>query len=233
MIKCGSLTYKAKKQGPLQRSVADESFVKDRAFREFVTGWVQKFREPTIDNPFERFVYMWVTFNAWASLVVPDRSRNHQDSYLIHSVASDDCLQLRFIELQDDTGFAAATNKLVALGPVFQVLWIRNKYLQAWNAEQESREDYVRHLMDKDPYHPSQSGGIPAFAPACAEYHLSKEESIPNDWPHVLHMIYLIRCNLFHGGKTYDSTRDRLFVELASDILRAVWMPEINRHLQE
>jgi hypothetical protein len=57
------------------------------------------------------------------------------------------------------------------------------------------------------------------------------QEPIPVDWPHVIAMIYQVRCDLFHGGKNYSKDRDRLFISLAYRILWEVWKDELSGHL--
>ena len=48
-------------------------------------------------------------------------------------------------------------------------------------------------------------------------------QHVPLDWAHTLHAIYMVRCSLFHGGKSFRSGGDATFVELAAVLLCAVW----------
>ena len=233
--KCDTLTWKAKDQPGL--NVVDC----DSELWRFVETWIKRFkrREPAprtrnrtrspssaLDDEFENFIYLWVSVNAWASMAVPDQSRNHEDAYLVQSMSKDAALNAHFANLLENQRFREDVEKFAALGPVFQVLWMRNHHISAWQRNAgESRSDFVARLFVDDPFHrnPGRAQIFPAFAPACAKTHLDAGESIPADWPHLLHMIYQIRCNLFHGGKTYESTADRDFVDYAFKILWRVW----------
>ena len=219
MPNCKQLTWKAKGQSGLNR-VHDNFEV-----LRFAETWIKKFRDTHEDNFAEKFIYLWVTVNAWTSMCVPDITKNHEDAYLIHSMASDPKFLDRFSRLSTNNKvFKSKVDKFISLAPVFQVLWLRNNHIPAWNMN-ESREDYVKQARIQNPYHQGQR--YPAFAPACAFEHFDSNESVPADWPHLIHMIYQVRCNLFHGGKSYDSMRDRHFIELAYFILWSMWKYEL------
>jgi hypothetical protein len=235
--KCDTLTWKAKDQPGL--NVVDC----DSELWRFVETWIKRFkrREPAprtrnrtrspssaLDDDFENFIYLWVSVNAWASMAVPDQSRNHEDAYLVQSMSKDAALNAHFANLLENQRFREDVANFAALGPVFQVLWMRNHHIRAWRrSDGESRSDFVARLFEDDPFHrvpgKTQMQVFPAFAPACAKTHFDAGESIPADWPHLLHMIYQVRCNLFHGGKTYESAADRDFVNYAFTILWRVW----------
>lgn len=165
-------------------------------------------------------------------MAVPDPSRNHEDAYLVHSMAHDPLLNSHFKELLENEKFLNDVTEFASLGPVFQVLWLRNKGVNPWHmAEGESRSEYVSRIFrDKDPFHRLPKGTFPAFAPACAWTHLSEGKPIPHDWQHLLHMIYQVRCNLFHGGKSYESAADQVFVDFAFKILWRVWRQVVPTH---
>lgn len=223
MPNCKQLTWKAKEQPGLNR-VRDNPEIE-----RFAKTWIRKFRETHEDNFAEKFIYLWVTVNAWASMCVPDATKNHEDAYLIHSMASDQEFLERFSRLiNENKEFKTKVDELVSLAPIFQVLWMRNNRIAPWDMEAERREDYVKSLKTQNPYNKGRDGiQYPAFAPVCAFEHFDLNEPVPPDWPHVLHMIYQIRCNLFHGGKSYDSQRDRRFIELAYSILWSIWEYEL------
>lgn len=225
MPNCGQLTWKAKEQSGLNRT-PDTS-----ELWNFARTWINRFKHTHEGNFAEKFIYLWVTVNAWLSMSVPDASKNHEDAYLIHSMASDQTFKERFLMIvKDDENFRDKAKELISLAPVFQVLWMRNNHIGSWDMN-ETRKEYIENIKSKNPYHNTRDGQkYPAFAPACAFEHLDISEPIPLDWPHVLHMIYQIRCNLFHGGKSYDSMRDKLFIELAYTILWKIWKQEIPSH---
>lgn len=240
---CGELIYRAKGQGRLRCDDIDP----ESDLWRFVGTWIRRLREldpeqdlgaggrsrnSRSDHYFERFIFLWVSVNAWASMVVSDRSRNHEDAYLVHSLARDPVLNEHFHCLLENRRFLDDASAFAALGPVFQVLWLRNNNIGAWRRDAgEPRMDYVASVFARDPFHRKADRLYPAFAPACAKKHLDAGESIPADWPHLLHMIYQVRCNLFHGGKTYESSADRAFVDFAFRILWRVWRQVLPRKM--
>jgi hypothetical protein len=201
---------------------------RDSEIWRFSRTWLRRLRTTSEQNYVERFIYLWVTFNAWAAQVVPAESQNHLDRYLIRCVAGSERFRRRFDSLMEtNRQFRCSVESLCRIGPVIKVLWLRNRGIAQWDIERESRHDYLRGISDR-----LETAGRPLpFSPDCALHHLRAGEGIPADWPHVLWMIYQVRCNLFHGGKDYDSARDRVFIELAQSILWEIWHPEIPSEL--
>jgi len=110
---------------------------------------------------------------------------------------------------------------------------MRNNHVDGWDFDRESRLEFVHRVIERNPYNTSNKGEkFPAFSPSCALEHITVGESIPKTWPHVIHMIYQIRCNLFHGGKNYSEERDRIFIELAYSIAWEMWKPELPERLR-
>jgi len=225
LFPCGHLTYRANRQVGLNQVDIDSGLW------PFLRTWLRKLTSDgagSADKQFERFIFLWVSVNAWASMAVPDQSKNHEDAYLVHSMAADPTLNSTFTELLENPHFYAEVSAFAALGPVFQTLWLRNNNVSPWDKSQiDARQDYVDQVFKEDPFHRKttgrQSDVHPAFAPACARTHRLAGEQIPVDWPHLLSMIYQVRCNLFHGGKTYRGSTDHLFVDHAFKILWRVW----------
>jgi hypothetical protein len=197
----------------------------DGLFCKFARGWIKKIQDPK-SNIFERFIYLWMTFNSWLSMVVPDDSKNDQDRYLLDTIAGSERFGERFDDLwTGNDQFQGWAEDFAGIGPVFKVIWLKNNGIPPWNEEKEERREYVKMVLEKNPYKKSS----PQFFPSCSfKRHISDEGDvqIPIDWPHIVHMIYQVRCNLFHGGKAYDSSRDRIFVELAFNILWAMFQEE-------
>jgi hypothetical protein len=233
-IQCNELIWRARNQGDLGRYFADDTFHEDKALIDFMKKWIGRYIVTKTSNPVEKFIYLWVTFNAWGTLVVPDRTQNHMDTYLIHCIANDSRFQGRFNELLDENRFSQNSKELISYCPIIKVLWMRNKNIRAWDETTESRAEFIQRIHRNDPYDVNRNGRpVPAFAPSCSfGEHLDRNEPIPLDWPHTLHAIYQIRCNLFHGGKTYDSKQDRRFVKLAHSILWEMWWPEVPNSLK-
>lgn len=226
MPKCSELTCRAKKIQTMNRN-GDS-----RQLWDFVRTWISKFDSTDETNVAEKLIYLWVTVNAWASKSVPDLTKNHIDAYLVHCMAKDRELSQRFDHLyKTDINIKTNIDEFIGLAPVFQSLWLNNKGIQMWDAA-ESRSDFVAMVFENKPFITNKNDKgetriYSAFAPLCALDHITNGEPIPADWPHLLSMIYQVRCNLFHGGKNYNREADRKFIELAYKILWDVWKDEL------
>lgn len=146
-------------------------------------------------------------------------------------MAKDNDLTERFNKLyQVDLEFHSTVDSFLDLAPVFQALWLNNNGIDPWNIA-DDRRGFVNRVVAKQPFIISVRNDkeirFPAFSPACALEHLQADEAIPADWPHLISMIYQVRCNLFHGGKNYNRESDRKFIELAYKILWDVWKVEL------
>jgi hypothetical protein len=226
---CKKLTSRAKDIKSLQRPKNMPPQERPYEFEAFFRSWLKKIIKTSETNYAEKMIYLWVTINAWASIVVPDKTINHLDSYLIHAMAKNSVFNVRFNELMENNNeFSSNAKELLSLAPVFQVLWLRNKEIHLWDSTTMDRLDYAKLVFKQYPYSIKKEGDEPIahFSPRCAETHILSGEDIPNDWPHTLHSIYQIRCNLFHGGKNYANDRDRRFIELAYLILWEMFEPE-------
>ena len=70
------------------------------------------------------------------------------------------------------------------------------------------------------------------FAPSCFLHHQPSGTRlaaydpvhVPLDWAHTLHAIYMVRCSLFHGGKSFRYGGDAEFVKLAAVLLCDIWL---------
>ena len=68
------------------------------------------------------------------------------------------------------------------------------------------------------------------YRPQCWELHtnhrignlLGDNSTVPLDWPHTLHALYVIRCNLFHGAKSRYSEGDARLVLYALQVLTSL-----------
>lgn len=229
MANCGQLTWRARAIQSLNRQHDNIELW------NFAKGWIQRFRETDENNVSEKLIYLWVTVNAWASKSVPDLSRNHEDAYLVHCMAKDKNLSDRFDSLYKvDAKFCELVNSFLDMAPVFQSLWLYNNEIDPWNLT-EDRYQFIKKVSERDPYIVSirngQENRFAAFSPACALDHIQSNENIPADWPHLISMIYQVRCNLFHGGKNYNRDSDRKFIELAYKVLWDVWKDELPQTL--
>jgi len=157
------------------------------------------------EKSFEPFIFAWISFNGWASCV----TGKDRDSDMVQCVA--DCTNLRHLFtdlLSSESDFASEVNQFAKLWPIFKAQDVRKHGYNS--APSNSREEIIKEF--------SRHADID-FAPECALYHMKRGEVIPRDWPHSLHTIYRVRCNLFHGEKSLHSEMDALIVKSAFDVL--------------
>ncbi len=176
--------------------------------KNLIKSWYDKALDQLECDPgqsFEPFIYLWIAFNAWSSCV----TGIDQDNILVRRVANCPRLRAMFLDFyQNDEQFELMTNQFADLWPIFRANNIRmeNQQQHQFNDRAEYIELYYQ---------------IPniEFKPKCSRYHVEKGEIIPRDWPHTLHTIYQIRCNLFHGEKSPHSEMDKTIVKTAFNVL--------------
>jgi len=118
-----------------------------------------------------------------------------------------------------------------SLWPIFKARALADEGISAWGTRgaDESRSEYRKLVF-------SGSIGTRDFSPSCFLEHqddCSDDQSIdpariPLDWEHTLAAIYMVRCNLFHGGKSFLTAMDAKFVFLSYEILSAVWWGSVD-----
>ena len=54
---------------------------------------------------------------------------------------------------------------------------------------------------------------------------------VPSDWPHVVHAVYQVSCNLIHGGRSFPTRENQTVADLAGLILWPMWLPEVPEQL--
>jgi hypothetical protein len=109
--------------------------------------------------------------------------------------------------VQESGPFRLTAEEFRRFWPVFKAQEVRRR--RAPRYPQGDRPDIIADYFGR---------GV-KFAPACFRRHSESGEEIPLDWPHVLSVIYQVRCNLFHGDKTPHSDIDRVLVHSAFQIL--------------
>ena len=208
--------------GPLDRSMAD------REFWAVANDWVMRSRRALGNQQhFEALIYSWISFNAWVGRVVVDRDKSSRDRFLVASAAMDESLSTRFCRvLQTDEGTAQAAHWFHSLWPVFKARSLSDHELDAWRgSEYEERTAFRTRCFDRrlgrGDWAPSCFIGHQPRCTSSVEYN---PEHVPLDWAHTLHAIYMVRCNLFHGGKSIRYSGDVEIVELAAVLLCAVWL---------
>ena len=194
----------------------------------FTHPWLRKADQAAADNEwFEAFICLWVVFNAWSSHVVADREQSEDDTYLWQAACLDSELASRFEKLLRDGGsFRNCAESFWAIWPVFKVRTLVDHGIGPWDWE-DSRRDYRATCFQK-------KLNIGDFGPQCYLDHQLQDAHtnggdplrVPLDWRHSLAAIYKVRCNLFHGGKSFLNSGDIRFCEFAYRILDSVWRPE-------
>lgn len=188
-----------------------------KEIEEFLRPWLARAEKREHWNDyFEAMIYLWVCFNAWLLYVVEDIGEELTDSFLVQAAGHDKILNDKFEQLkQADPGFAQLVAEFSALWPVFQVKALVKNGIEGWQQYdlEETRADYINRCLAR---------GLEQkyYSPKC---YLEHDRKPPADWAHTLSVIYRVRCNLFHGGKSFLYSRDREFVRYAFLILWHVW----------
>ena len=154
---------------------------------------------------FEPFIFAWISFNAWGSCVTGE----DRDAELVRRVANCPRLREMFENLRnEDANFKPVVQTFVDLWPIFKAQDIRRRgYFRAPSPDRAEVIQQYRQIPDV------------SFEPSCSFYHVDVSGAIPSDWPHCLHAIYRVRCNLFHGEKSPHSEMDARIVKSAFDVL--------------
>ncbi len=225
-----SLLPKGQTQADLPVRLLDPETLTDD-FWYFARDWLRRIgRAADADTDqarFDGFIYLWVVLNGWASQVITEPKRSDDDKFLVAALAWDPDLGSAFDRLKEhDPDFHRLTAEFASRWPVFRVTELRKLKIPFWNGDQ-TRAKYVRSVVQRPEKAPTKEN----YRPPCFRQHENeRHEEVgivwhgpPNDWPHTISAIYQVRCNLFHGGKTYEVSRDREFVGMAFRILWTVW----------
>jgi hypothetical protein len=172
--------------------------------RQLISGWFKRaWRERNCqqDEAFEPFIFAWFAFNGWAACVSDiDRDRD-----IIEALAADITINNDFARtIQINQDVSTCIERFVELLPIFDVKSLRRKgILRKFT---ENRQERVNYYL---------SHGANQFEPRCWQRHRDVGELMPVDWGHIIHAIYKVRCNLFHGLKAAHSEMDQIIVHSA------------------
>jgi len=145
--------------------------MEEKEIKNLVKTWYGKSKFE--QNPFSKFVFLWICFNAWISY----KSDKPRDSDMIKWLIRQDALTSDLISSYENS---------------------------------KETEPFIRNLKtlaNMPPIHDSRDGRKPIII---------KDE---NDFRNIVKGIYRIRCNLFHGSKQYDNSRNLKLVMISYRIL--------------
>ncbi len=209
----------------------DRSLLVSKEFMMFARPWLVRARKAGEDKkpqPFEGLIYLWVTFNAWLAQIAADRTKAEKDWYLVEAAARDVELQQKFNNLcRTDAAFEKDTTEFACLWPVFKVRALQEAGIPPWNKETKDRQSYCANSFDKLGNSMTHRDYAPScycdHQPSAADPWSYSSSNVPVDWPHTIDAIYKVRCNLFHGGKSFFYSSHELFVKLAFSLLWRMW----------
>ncbi len=193
--------------------------------KKLLTGWLVRAdvnsKQSSCENYFQPFIYLWIAFNSYL-LNVAEEDIGDQERDLIYAIAHDSEMNNKFTALYyNKTDFREIVDEFSSLWPIFRVKDLVREGIDGWRqySTDESREFYRNRIFQHNKNKVKKDRIL--FEPRCFMEHSC--EKPPSDWTHTLLAIYQIRCNLFHGGKSFLTSRDKEFVRYAYVILWEVW----------
>lgn len=194
--------------------------------RKLLKGWLDKADvkhtyDKSCGDYFQPFIYLWIAFNSYLTHAV-DETINDLERDLVYAAAHDEIMNDVFDSYYSGCEeFRETVNELSILLPIFNARDLFKEGIGGWqeNITDESRESYKEKIFNHNRV--SIKKKRIRFEPRCFQNHGCGEQLI--DWSHTLSAIYQIRCNLFHGGKSFLLSRDKDFVRYAYIILWRVW----------
>jgi hypothetical protein len=232
----------AAEASPVQQSSRDLYNFNSRPHdtRGLIQGWFDSAwarRECKAGDSFEPFIYAWIAFNSWGNCVTGE----DEDAAMIGTLARNSVLRRDFLRLLgDDSQFSTLSHRWHRKWPLFSVKHLTRAGITVQQDEYRSRKGRIAHYMqeaakadaeikenrvagksDKRTIHPK------LYRPECwadhSGYHpgekVGDNSAVPLDWPHTLHTLYAVRCNLFHGAKSRYSEADSKIVHSAFLVL--------------
>ncbi len=151
------------------------------------------------NNDFEAFIFVWFSFNGWASCV----TNTDRDAEFIKALSGNSRMNDDFKSLVDNNpSLAENAREFTSLLPIFDIKTLKHRRILTYD-NYDDRAERVEYYLNR---------GITQFEPACWKRHKDSGEDVPLDWKHILKAIYKVRCNLFHGQKAVHSEMDRQIV---------------------
>jgi hypothetical protein len=151
-------------------------------------------------SDFGSFAKAWMSFNGWMECI----TEAGNDGHMIAALAGNERLSDTFDDLMERSSeFRAHVQEFAAMWPVINVRDARRKLGRdaMWRfSRTELMDEAMRHGVKLQPV-AWNDGNSPT-------------------WPHLLQAIYGVRCNLFHGAKSPQNSRDHDLVVTCDQILR-------------
>jgi hypothetical protein len=158
----------------------------------FKHAWQE--RECAPQDSFEPFIFSWIALNGWAACCTElDQDRQWLDALIVAPQLYRDFEDA----LNKSLFLAQSAHDFHALWPVFKAQELRRLHIM--RHQHQDRLKTVEYYLRE---------GAHDYAPECWERHRDNGEDVPLDWPHILAVLYRVRCNLFHGDKAPHSEID-------------------------
>lgn len=150
-------------------------------------------------SAFSSFMCLWMAFNGWMECVTDAAN----DAEMIAVLADHQRLASAFeMLLRDSAEFRAKVEAFTNMCPVLSVRDVRRKL---------GRDAFLRYTQEQLRDEVLKRG---------IKYQPTDYLGGALNWPQLLRTIYLVRCNLFHGSKSPQNSRDHQLVVACDQVLR-------------
>jgi hypothetical protein len=150
-------------------------------------------------SAFSSFMNLWMGFNGWMECITDAPN----DAEMITALADHQRLVNAYEVLMTNSAeFRTKVEAFSGMWPVMNVRDVRRKL---------GRDAFWRYTPEQLMEEVLQRG--------IKHQPVGYEGGIPN-WSQLLRTIYLVRCNLFHGSKSWQNHRDHELVVTSDEILR-------------
>lgn len=164
--------------------------------------WSWKNKSENTRDDFDRFYFLWSQFNAWGLIVTLAK----YDSKMIDLLSKNRNIQQIYSQKIQDENRRYLRNDLNECTSSFPLPsyadLVRIDHRYPWKQNQGNAEYWGRISRAQ------ASGKSVKMSPRLH----------PTDWESVLHCMYAVRCNLFHGSKV-ASEGERNFINCFSNVL--------------
>lgn len=209
--------------------------------KDLIISWFLK--SESANNFIEKFIYLWISFEAWMKIVTFQRNDLLTESDVIKIISNDEELNNRFHEIfmrgkqNELKSYALDFSEML---PIFDSRFVFDAKVEHNYMEQECSnvdmksfkqnrkqiilEYYTHfHVVKSTMTDQSKLDNLyhNYYSPVCWDFHENSTlgTTFSIDWHHFLWAIYKIRCNLFHGYKGITVENDYILVKYAYIII--------------